>query len=211
MRKIVLALMTLTSLVFFNCSTEDNDDDKTFTLTVEPSEGGNVIIEKKIVAAGEEVVLEAIPDEGYKFIEWSNGSTDNPLTLTINGDINIMAHFEVDGEISNPNTFEIAVLAFDHINYVLSGQDRNGVFISEKDPELTFKVGDIIKFSVVASGHPFLLKTTEETGTNDLIPNSQVTNNGASMGEIIWTPSETGTYYYQCQWHVGQGASITIN
>ncbi len=45
---------------------------------------------------GEKVVLKAVPDEGYVFVCWSDGSTENPRRFTITEDINLEAFFEDD-------------------------------------------------------------------------------------------------------------------
>ena len=39
--------------------------------------------------------LNAIPNSGYQFVNWSNGSTDNPLKITVTEDVEITANFEV--------------------------------------------------------------------------------------------------------------------
>ncbi|HJO70545.1 MAG TPA: hypothetical protein QF428_02305, partial [Flavobacteriaceae bacterium] len=75
------------------------------------------------------------------------------------------------------------------------------------DPILRVKEGDELSFNVNASGHPFLLKTTQGTGTNDQIDG--VNNNGADEGTVTWSVpiGSAGTYYYQCSIHgdmVGQ-------
>ena len=59
-----------------------------------------------------------------------------------------------------------------------------------------------------ASGHPFYLKTVAGTGTDNLV--SGVTNNGTENGNVVWTPSAAGTYYYQCSAHAGMVGTITI-
>ena len=76
------------------------------------------------------------------------------------------------------------------------------------DPALTFIVGDAITFSVNASGHPFYIKTQAGTGTENQA--SGVTNNGAESGDVVWTPTTSGTYYYQCSAHAGMVGTITI-
>lgn len=38
--------------------------------------------------------LNAIPNSGYQFVNWSNGSTDNPLKITVTEDLEITANFE---------------------------------------------------------------------------------------------------------------------
>jgi plastocyanin len=99
------------------------------------------------------------------------------------------------------------VTARNSSDYTLSGTDRNGN-ISGSDPSLTFSVGDTISFVVNASGHPFYLKTAAGTGTGDTI--SGLTNNGTESATISWTPSATGTFYYQCSLHGGMVGTITI-
>ncbi len=48
---------------------------------------------------GSDVMIEAIAAYGYHFVEWSNGSTDNPDTLVITGDSTITAIFAPDIDI----------------------------------------------------------------------------------------------------------------
>ena len=70
---------------------------KTYTLTTE-IEGEGTINEKKPMGeyiSGEEVLLTAVPEEGWEFVEWSGdfSGTNNPMSLTINSPINIKAIF----------------------------------------------------------------------------------------------------------------------
>jgi uncharacterized repeat protein (TIGR02543 family) len=105
------------------------------------------------------------------------------------------------------NSYTIAVTASSNADYTFSGEDRSGD-VSGNDPNLTFKVGDEVTFSVNAANHPFYLKTAAGTGTGNQI--SGVTNNGTTNGNVVWTPSEAGTYYYQCSAHSGMVGTITI-
>ena len=106
-----------------------------------------------------------------------------------------------------PSSFSIDVTATSSSNYTLSGTDRTGN-ISGNDPDLIFNVGDTINFVVSASGHPFYLKTVAGTGTGNTI--SGVSNNGSENETVTWTPTSTGTYYYQCSLHGGMVGTITI-
>ena len=104
--------------------------------------------------------------------------------------------------------YTINVTASSSADYTLSGTDFNGT-VSGNDPNLTFYVGDQITFAVNASNHPFYIKTVAGTGTGNQASN--VTNNGTESGNVVWTPSEAGTYYYQCSAHAGMVGTITIN
>ena len=106
------------------------------------------------------------------------------------------------------NSYGIAVTASSNSDYTLSGEDRNGD-VSGNDPNLTFRVGDEITFSVNAANHPFYLKKQAGTGTGNQIIIS-VTNNGTTNGNVVWIPNKTGDYYYQCSEHEGMVGTITI-
>jgi hypothetical protein len=47
-------------------------------------------------AEGTEVEITATPDNKYHFLQWSDGNTDNPRTVTMNKDMTLEAQFEKD-------------------------------------------------------------------------------------------------------------------
>ncbi|MBR2195929.1 MAG: hypothetical protein IJ911_09980 [Salinivirgaceae bacterium] len=92
MRRLVWAAMgvALISIVFAGCKEEE----PTYTVQVTATEGGTVEGQNGEYKEGETVEFKAIPADGYYFTKWSNGSTDNPLTITIsNKDITLTAQF----------------------------------------------------------------------------------------------------------------------
>jgi uncharacterized repeat protein (TIGR02543 family) len=141
--------------------------------------------------------------------------TSSPGTYTVTYTVTDAASNTTSiGRIVNVNaaisaeTYTINVTASNASDYTLSGADRNGN-VTGNDPSVTVNVGDTIDFAVDASGHPFYLKTVQGTGTSDLI--SDVTNNGATNETVSWTPTASGTYYYQCSLHNGMNGTITVN
>ena len=52
---------------------------------------------------GATATLTATPNNGYHFIKWSDGNTDNPRTVTVNGDLTFTAIFEADVNNNNEN------------------------------------------------------------------------------------------------------------
>ena len=91
---IVLAFFTLLS-----CSTDTPEESivtpVTYTLTVSASEGGTIDNTGGIQNENVDVIITAIPAEGYIFSEWS-GSADgtiNPLTVSMTTDKSITANF----------------------------------------------------------------------------------------------------------------------
>jgi len=117
--------------------------------------------------------------------------------------------YNVDCESPNMNNI-IYVTSTSDNNYTITGKDSNGD-ISGLDPTLNFNIGDAIYFYVNADGngtpHYFHLKTSPTTGTGEQIN----IPSGTYKGEVIWKPTEAGTYYYQCRTHSGHGGTIIVN
>ena len=68
--------------------------DGTFTITVK-TEGCSSELTQN-VSAGTEVKLYAHPKECNYFLQWSDGNTDNPRTVTVNGDATYTAIFKAE-------------------------------------------------------------------------------------------------------------------
>ena len=91
------------SLLFvLTCAKEDSQAPNTpptqivkqYTLTASAGDGGSVTGGGPF-ASGTQVSLTATPTSGYSFSGWSNGSTANPLTVTLNSNTSITANFQV--------------------------------------------------------------------------------------------------------------------
>jgi hypothetical protein len=65
-----------------------------YTLTVSSGDGGAVSSTGGTYTSGESVSITATANSEYVFSGWSNGSTDNPLSLTMNSNQTITASFE---------------------------------------------------------------------------------------------------------------------
>ncbi len=51
---------------------------------------------QRVVENGDGSAVEALPDSGYSFVEWCDGSTDNPRTdMGVSGDMSVTAEFEL--------------------------------------------------------------------------------------------------------------------
>ena len=75
-----------------------------FTVNVEAGENGTVKADNGSYAWGSEIEIEATAAEGYHFLGWSDGYTDNPRSITVESDVNLTAAFEVS---SYNLTFEL--------------------------------------------------------------------------------------------------------
>ena len=53
---------------------------------------------------GDEVTLVATPHDGYSFIKWSNGVTDNPYIFIIMDNVTLSVEFDKISSVENTNT-----------------------------------------------------------------------------------------------------------
>ena len=89
-------------LLFLTCAKEDSQDPGTtpsnivpkYTLTASAGDGGSVSTLGGSYNKGTQVSITATASEGYRFTGWSNGSSDNPVTVTLNSNTSITANFE---------------------------------------------------------------------------------------------------------------------
>ena len=95
--------------------------------------------------------------------------------------------------------------------YVFS--DTSGIYFpsNANNPTLYLKRGDIYKFSLNASGHPFYIKTAAGAGTGNQYTTG-VTGNGTQTGELIFKVpmNAPNTLYYNCSAHSAMGGTINI-
>ena len=68
-----------------------------YTLTLSSSDNsmGSATITQE-PACGTPAIIVATPNVGYHFVQWSDGNTDNPRTLTVSQDMELTAEFEKD-------------------------------------------------------------------------------------------------------------------
>lgn len=94
MRFILSSLILLSILSCGKESPAVTDPVISYTLTVSSGTGGSVSSPGGSYNQGQSVSITATPDSEYVFVNWSNGSTDNPLSITVNSNQTITANFE---------------------------------------------------------------------------------------------------------------------
>ncbi len=133
----------------------------TVNITTEGS--GSVDKNEISTASGNEVELTAVPEQGWKFDHWSGdiSGTENPKTITVEGDIDVKAVFvekdyplniTIEGEgsvneeevISGSSDTEIELTAqpktgwkFDHWDGDLSGSENPTIVIVDQEKNIT--------------------------------------------------------------------------
>ncbi len=67
-----------------------------FDVNLNAGEGGSINPEGGRILEGTELVITAIPTEGYHFNKWSDDVTENPRTIVVTGNITLEALFSVN-------------------------------------------------------------------------------------------------------------------
>ena len=116
---------------------------ETYQISIDMPENGSVQItpDQDEFVAGTEVELEALPDDNYSFAEWDGDveSTDNPLVITVESDIEIAPVFEEDVE-----------------KYSLTVEESEGGSINYSPMEEEYDHGTEIELNAVAhTGYEF--------------------------------------------------------
>ena len=106
----LLSIITLTTIaLIYSCSTEEEDTTPPpsvvatpepeppaptqYTLTVTAGEGGSVSTEGGTYDEGTEITITATPDEGYEFVDWSDGEDSISRNINISENITLTANF----------------------------------------------------------------------------------------------------------------------
>ena len=88
----------ITLLFVLTCAKEDSQAPTNITpkfiLTSSAEEGGSVDPSTGSFIGGTQVSITATASSGYRFTGWSNGSSDNPLTVTLYYNTSVTANFE---------------------------------------------------------------------------------------------------------------------
>lgn len=92
----IFLLFIILSL-FISCGKDDSSSNATpiskYTLSVTSTDGGTVSSQGGSYNDGSSVTITASPNSEYLFENWSNGSTENPLTITVNQNLSLTANF----------------------------------------------------------------------------------------------------------------------
>lgn len=145
---------------------------------------------------GSELQIDAIA-----IIDTSN-NCPNPTSSFTYADNGLGVLYTDASTVTSGTNHTIDVTASGSMDYDFAGD------FSGADPNLTVNLGDTLTFNVNAPGHPFWLKTIAGTGSGNAV---SVTNNGTSSGTIVWVPTSTGTFFYNCELHSMMTGSITVS
>ena len=97
--------VTVTSDTVFTAIFTETETAPTITVTVNDATMGSATY----TMDGNTAVLTATPNEGYSFVIWNDGNTENPRTVTITSDTAFMAIFSPASSLQEVNAREFAL------------------------------------------------------------------------------------------------------
>ena len=127
---------------------------------------------------GSSAELTAVANEHYNFVNWTGDvtSTDNPLTITVNSDMNITANFAkkqytltvlandaAKGDVTGSGTYEYgteveitatAKLGYEFISWSNGSKENSLTITMTEDTELTANFRAILPSSITLNAHP---------------------------------------------------------
>ena len=166
MKKLALyiSLLLLITCSKDNPDTIDNSTPDTiipkYTLIASAGDGGSVT-GGGTFSSGTQVNVTATPNSGYSFSGWSNGTTANPLTVTLNSNTSITANFEV-----LINSYTLTVVSTDGGSATGAGEYNEGTEVT-----LTATASEGYRFTGWSDG------STEESITITLSEDTALTAN----------------------------------
>ena len=90
MKKVLFLVVAVVTLMFTSCKKE-------YTITVQSNnEEWGTVKGSGTYAKGAEISIEAIAKNGYKFVSWQDGNTDNPRSITVKSDETYIATFAAE-------------------------------------------------------------------------------------------------------------------
>ena len=173
--------------VFFNNRIYENGFDVNVSLN--NTLAGHVEIESNCEMA----VLTAIANSGYRFVNWSDGHTENPRIIELQGDTTLIANFDIiiSGAELSATICEGASLNFGGINITNSGvYTQTFTAVNGTDSIVTLTVTVNPSYNIVID---------------------TVLNEGDVYTENGFNESEIGTYVQYFQTIEGCDSIITLN
>ena len=161
--------------------------------------------------AGLTATLTAMPTEHHRFVQWNDGNTDNPRTITVIADATYIAEFAIAqhtitvlsangamGAVSGDGTYdygtevEISATASEYYHFVSwsDGNTDNPRTVTIVDDEMYIATFAIDQFTITVSANNYSMGSVSGTGTY---------NYGSEI-QISATPS---SHYHFAQWNDG--------
>ena len=158
---------------------EFEEDESVYLIEISSSDGGTVSNEGGLYAVGDEFTTEALPESDFLFQRWSDGRTDNPLSFTVDDNVDLEAIFfeseiNVDFYVIGHGSIQVNTY-HDHEENADTIPDPNFSFSSSQNISKSFHWGDRIQVEAIPNQHyEFFdwVNNSFSTGDDNVVINS---------------------------------------
>ena len=158
---------------------EFEEDESVYLIEISSSDGGTVSNEGGLYAVGDEFTTEALPESDFLFQRWSDGRTDNPLSFTVDDNVDLEAIFfeseiNVDFYVIGQGSIQVNTY-HDHEENADTIPDPNFSFSSSQNISKSFHWGDRIQVEALPNQHyDFFdwVNNSFSTGDDNVVINS---------------------------------------
>lgn len=167
--------------------------------TVAATAGGSPISSGAEVAGGTSVTFTATPSSGYAFMGWSDGSLDNPRTVTVRANTTMTATF---GTVSYPQTVNAIVSSAINPGFKILYGDTNKYTVDGNFINCTSGLNDQTRGGLpfyiddTSAGVTYTISVYVEGNNNTyasiLKPNASEVTGGRLISNNNWSDLETG-------------------
>lgn len=109
----------------------------------------------------------------------------------------------VETVLATPNSY---------LRYGLAEKPSGSVVIT---PTIQLKKYQELELHINASGHPVVIQPNQTTGTYSTYQGAAISHDfsqsGVESGVLKFRPYNTGTWYYNCQYHANMGGAIVVS
>ncbi len=185
-------------------SGQGGDNEQNYTITVSSANNAQgTVVGSGSYENGKTATLVAVPSAGYKFVQWNDGNTDNPRTITVTGNATFIATFAENTNTDPQSSYTITAISANNEQGTVVG---GGSFAANATTVLAVVPATGYKFvswndgdtenprTITVTGDAFYVATFERISTaiNDVeeemlvtISNRQILVNGEAPAFVI--------------------------
>ena len=167
--------------------------------TTGDGEGGDIVIEPNpdstggTIDYGDTIMLSAVPENCYHFVDWSDGVTDNPRYIVVTGSINLSANFERNDTLVGVDT----IVAFNSYTWI------NGVTYTAGDTTATYALQTADGCDSLARLFLTIVNIDDSTGDGGDIVVDPDTDTIIGLGDTIILNAVPENCYHFVSWNDG--------
>lgn len=191
--------LVLSCLVLVACSKEAATIE--YTISVTAAEGGTINMESGDYPEGTTLVITATPDPEYVFLNWSNGTTENPISITVTSDVTLTANFDNPPVFIDDNGITIKAREWaevgdtediDGVTFTIVSEQQLRAMVDADEDVTQVVTSRITNMEFLFSGHENFNQDISHWDTSNVTSMKYMFTNASSFNQEIgaWDTSQ---------------------